>query len=517
MEQELAVTRVTTGNGVLEGTSEAGVLSFKGVPFAAPPIGEGRWRPPQPVAGWHGVREAKAFGPRPMQLPVFGDMNFRSPGHSEDCLYLNVWTPDTAPPERLPVLLYLYGGGNVAGDGSEPRYDGAALARRGLVVVTANYRLNVFGFLAHPELSAEAPYGASGNYAYLDQAAALQWLHRNIASFGGDPTRITIAGESAGSVSVSAQMVSPLAKGLIAGAIGSSGSLLGTLAAVSLAEAEQRGLRIAAAAGAATLAMLRALPAERLLEATAGFGPFDFTAVVDGYFLPRPPAEAFAAGEQARVPLLLGWNSQELGYQAIMGQHEPNEQSFGALLAQLYGQRAAEALALYPASTAEQALQSATDLAGDRFTAYSTWKWSELHGTSSGRPVYRYLYAHPRPPMRPELGNVVAGLAGGVSTEPAAQPLPPARGAVHSAEIEYAMGNLESNTFYAWTPEDYAISELMKSCYANFVAAGDPNGPGVPHWPPANGGTPVSVMRFDVDTRVEPEAYRERYLFLDHE
>src|SRR5262245_45115346 len=208
-------------NGMLEGVSDksSGVRSFKGIPFGEPPVGDYRWKPPQPVKNWQGVRKADKFGPRCMQRPIFGDMNFRSNGMSEDCLYLNVWAPVEPVEERLPVLVYFYGGGNIAGDGSEPRYDGACLARRGIITLTANYRLNIFGFFAHPELAQESPYQAVGNYGYLDQTAALRWVRENIAAFGGDPERVAIAGESAGSISVSAQMVSPLAKDLIADAI----------------------------------------------------------------------------------------------------------------------------------------------------------------------------------------------------------------------------------------------------------------------------------------------------------
>src|SRR5262245_28825926 len=277
-------TQVTTANGIVEGTMEAssGIRTFKGIPFAAPPIGELRWKPPQPVTNWEGVLNADRFGPRAMQLPVFGDMNFRSNGMSEDCLYLNVWSPATSNRARLPVLVYFYGGGNVGGDGSEPRYDGASLARKGIVVLTVNYRLNVFGFLAHPELTQESPHHASGNYGYLDQTAALGWVRQNIAAFGGDPARITIAGESAGSISVSAQMVSPLATDLIAGSTGSSGSLMVTLPAIPLAEAEQNGIAFASGIGATSLAALRALPAAQLLEATATAPLGQFVATVDG-------------------------------------------------------------------------------------------------------------------------------------------------------------------------------------------------------------------------------------------
>ncbi len=286
-------TRATTTNGVLEGTVEptTGIRTFLGIPFAAPPVGELRWKPPQPVASWTGVRRADHFGPRAMQLPLFGDMNFRSDGMSEDCLYLNVWTPAASDQERPPVLIYFYGGGNLAGDGSEPRYDGTQLARSGIVAMTVNYRLGAFGFLAHPALSQESPQHVSGNYGYLDQMAALRWVQTNIAAFGGDPARVTIAGESAGSVSVSMLMASPLSKDLFAGAIGSSGSLMGTLAPHSLAEAEQMGVAFAENIGATSLEELRALPAEQLLNATENLPFGQFVGTIDGYVLPRQPAE----------------------------------------------------------------------------------------------------------------------------------------------------------------------------------------------------------------------------------
>ena len=511
--------RVITTNGIIEGTSEpdAGLRSFKGIPFAAPPVGELRWRAPQPVANWPGVRKADQFGPRAMQLPLFGDMNFRSNGMSEDCLYLNVWTPAASEQDHLPVLVYFYGGGLMTGDGSEPRYDGASLAHKGIVVLTVNYRLNVFGFFAHPELTLEAAYHASGNYGFLDQMAALNWIRDNIHAFGGDPNRVTIAGESAGSTSVSAQMVSPLAKRFIAGAIGSSGSLMGTLSAIPLAEAEHNGMAFANRIGATSLTAMRALPSSQLLEATANVPFGQFSPTLDGYFLPQHPAVLFATGQQAHVPLLAGWNSEEMSYSWLMADKSPTSENVAKVLHTRYGERADEALRLYPAATDEQALQSAIDLASDLFTGYSTWKWCDLHSQSGKAPVYRYFYTHPRPPMTPEMGNAVAGLAGGVirGAQADAVHLPAPRGAVHSAEIEYAMGNLGTNKVYAWTPDDYALSELMQAYYTNFVKTGDPNGPGLPLWSPLNLGETSQVMQLDLNAHMEPEAHRPRYLFLD--
>ncbi|OIN60431.1 carboxylesterase/lipase family protein [Arsenicibacter rosenii] len=510
--------RAKTVNGVVEGNLEAsGVRSFKGVPFAKPPVGDLRWKAPQPAENWTGVRDAKTFGPRAMQRAVFGDMNFRSNGVSEDCLYLNVWTPAKSEKEKLPVLVYFYGGGFIAGDGSEPRYDGESMAKRGIVSVTVNYRLGVFGLMAHPELTKESPNKASGNYGFMDQQAALAWVQKNIAAFGGDPKRVTIAGESAGSMSVSAMMTSPLSKNLFSAAIGESGSLLGTLSPVTLAEAEQSGVKFAEAVGAKSLADLRAMPADQLLEATAKPNLPRFSANIDGYFFPKPAAAIFAAGEQAKVPLLVGWNSEEMSARMVMGQEKPTPESFRAAVQKLYPNRADDALKVYNGTTEEEIQQAATDLAGDRFIGFSTWKWSDMQAQTGGHPVYRYYYARPRPAMVPEMGNASAGLAGGVvrNADPNAPKIPQAKGAVHSAEIEYALGNLSTNKVFAWGPDDYKVSQTMQTYFENFVKNHNPNGKGLPKWDPIKAGSPAPVMIIDVNTRQETEKHRDRYLFLD--
>jgi para-nitrobenzyl esterase len=509
---------VKTAQGTVEGVTEAsGIRSFKGIPFAAPPVGDLRWKEPQPAKNWKGVRKADQFGPRAMQRAIFGDMGFRSNGMSEDCLYLNVWTPAKSGNEKLPVLVYFYGGGFVAGDGSEARYDGESMAQKGIVALTVNYRLGVFGFLAHPELTKASPHKASGNYGLMDQSAALRWVQQNIAAFGGDPKKVTIAGESAGSFSVSAQMASPQSKNLIAGAIGESGSLLSLQPITPLAKAEETGVQFAKDAGANSLAELRAMPAEQLLEATAKPGTPWFSAIQDGYFFPKSPVEIFQSGQQARVPLLAGWNSEEMNYRALLGQEAPTPENYVKVVQKMYPDKASEILKLYPASTEEEVIQSGTELAGDRFIGYSTWKWLEVHRQTSGKPVYRYLYSRPRPAMTAAMGDAAPGLAGGVvkSSDASAIKMPPAKGAVHSAEIEYAMGNLRHNKVYAWTPDDHKVSEIMQEYFANFIKTGNPNGAGLPQWPAATGNGAVQLMNIDVNTRVEPDKTRERYLILE--
>jgi para-nitrobenzyl esterase len=508
-----AADRVQTDFGIVEaaGAQPFWIRVFRGIPYAQPPLGALRWKPPQGLKKWSGVRKADNFGPRCMQQAVFGDMGFRSNGMSEDCLYLNVWTPARSAAARRPVLVYFYGGGFVAGDGSEPRYDGESMARRGIVVVTMSYRLGVFGFLAHPELSREMPYRGSGNYGLLDQVAALRWVHDNIAAFGGDPRRVTIGGESAGSVSVSALMASPLSRELIAGAVGESGSILGALPAVPLADAEATGRSFAAQVGVSSLSGLRAQPAERLLEAAGKFDAFAFKRTIDGYLFPKDPAAIYAAGEQAHVPLLAGSNSQEMSYAEVLGSEPHTLAGYRNAVQRLYGSEAEAVLKLYPAaSDGEPVLDAAQLLASDRFIAYSTWKWIDLATKSGGNRSYYYEYSRKRPSLRREIGDAAEGLAGGVVRGSSVQPRPSARGAVHSAEIEYALGNLDLSPMYAWTPDDYEVSRMMQSYFAHFIATGDPNSPGLPQWPVPRAQPDTAAARGELLDRLQ-EAGRARH------
>ncbi|MDO9552509.1 carboxylesterase/lipase family protein [Rhodonellum sp.] len=509
--------QATLTTGVIEGDydTHSGIQSYLGIPFAQPPVEALRWKAPQPMENWGEVKETKKFGPRPMQTVVFGDMNSWSDGVSEDCLYLNVWTPAKRDTKDLPVLVYFFGGGFVAGDGAEPRYNGESMAKKGIVAVTVNYRLNVFGFLAHPELSAEAPYKASGNYGLLDQLAALKWVKENIASFGGDPNKVTIAGESAGSIAVSYQMASPLAKGLIAGAIGESGAgIHPTLAPVSLAEAEKAGAEFVTKAGISSIAELRKLPARDIYEIYNESGRFGFPIALDGYFLPKTLPEIFNNREQAQVPLLLGWNSAEIPGMAFMQGAPYDEKNYIDKVKEAYPNDHAEVLKLYPYGSAKEIEQSATDLASDRFIAYSTWKWFDLHRKNSDQPVYRYLYSKLRPPLVDQ--NLTTGLAGGTTSNDSGAKMPEAIGAPHACEIEYCMGNLHLVKDFAWTADDYKVSEVMQNYFANFIKTGNPNGNDQVEWPAAQAADPnPPVMILDTESKVMKANNDARYLFLD--
>lgn len=490
------VARVAAGS--LAGIHDAatGVDEFRGIPYAVPPVGPLRWKPPQSPNAWTGVRAADHFGPRCMQLPLFGDMVFRSDGMSEDCLYLNVWTPAAGEGKKLPVLVYFYGGGFVGGDGSEYRYDGASLARRGIVTVTVNYRLGVFGFLALPALADESPHQATGNYGLLDQVAALQWVRRNIAAFGGNPDEVTIGGESAGSMAVSALMASPLSKGLIQRAIGESGAVFGNLAPRPRALAEQQGEAFEKHVGARSLARLRAMPAGVLLAACADKGVPDFVPVIDGWFLPRSPAAIYEAGDQAHVPLLVGSNSQEGVYTDLLKQQPPTPANYRAALEQKFGMHAADLLKLYPGHDETEVQASGTALTGDQFIAFAAWRWMYLQRKTGRAPVYYYYFTKARPAARD-------GSAG------------PDPGAVHSGEIEYALGNLATNRVYAWTGDDDKVSATMEGYFANFIKTGDPNGAGLPHWPnaaPEDGALLRQAIGVNTHTIVDRNLARYEFL-----
>ena len=497
--QQLTYVRQRIADGMLEGvvSADGKVRTFKGIPFAAPPVGALRWKAPQPVVPWTGVRAATEYGPRPMQARVFDDMIFHDAGPSEDCLYLNLWLPAKPAVAKLPVMVWIYGGALVAGSTSEPRQDAGNLCKQGVLVVSLNYRLGVFGFFAHPELSKESGHEASGNYGLLDQVAALKWVQQNIAAFGGDPDNVTIFGESAGSFSVSALMASPLARGLFHRAIGESGAFLGpSLALRPRAAAEAAGVQFAESAfGTSTLAALRALPAPALLAAAVKQPWETFAPAVDGYFLPADCRSIFAAGRQSHVALLAGWNRDEGDSHALCADDAPTVANLAAHARTRFGAEADTFLQVYAATTDAEARRAAQDFGGDRFMAYSTWKWLELHLKTGRSPVYRYRFDQTLP--RP------------ADAAPGTEALAP-----HAAEIEFVFQVLSSRNL-PWRSEDHAVSELMAAYWTNFAKTGDPNGPGLPAWPAYHSASGYQVMHLRAPSGPAPDAHRARYEFLD--
>jgi para-nitrobenzyl esterase len=470
-----------------------GVRAYKGIPYAAPPIGRNRWRPPQPIAPWAGVRSAENYGANSLQGVVFDDIDPTVCGVSEDCLFLNVWTPAApASGERLAVMVWIHGGGFVVGSGSEPRYDGTRLAQRGIVVVTLNHRLNALGFLAHSELTAEAEDHASGNYGMLDLVAALRWVQRNIEAFGGDPAMVTIAGESAGSEAVSALMASPLAKGLFARAIGESGAMFATpsRSPASLPKAEENGVAFMRKVGAKNLRELRAAPAEAILAAAPGLG---YRPIVDGRFLPKAPAQIFAAGEQSDVPLMAGWNLDE-GFNFTLLQADNAKRRYADLAHAIFGDDTEAALRLYPSGSKSEDEASARALGGDLIIIHSTWAWIEAQKATGKADIFRFRFD--RAPLTPD------GWFGARDSRDA--------GAFHAGEILYVFGNLHA---FPWliTDVDRALAKVASNYWINFVKTGNPNGPDLLAWPSFR---LDGVMRLGAEAVSGPEQGRERQAFL---
>jgi para-nitrobenzyl esterase len=493
-----AAPTVKTSNGALAGTtsSDGKVNIFKGIPFAAPPVGQLRWKSPQPAQSWEGVKPVTSFGARCMQARVFDDMVFRDSGPSEDCLYLNVWTPAASAHGNLPVMVWIYGGGFVGGAASEPRQDGEQLAKKGVVVVSFNYRLGIFGFYAHPELAKESDHKAAGNYGLLDQLAALKWVHQNIASFGGNPANVTIFGESAGSFSVSALIASPLTTGLFQRAIGESGAYFGpTLRALDLKHSSADGLQFGKDIGSTSLAALRAQKAADLLQEATTRKKFKFVPNVDGYFLPTDIPSIYAAGKQQHIPLLAGWNADEGSYGSIFHGQEPTVDNYVASLHKMFGDEADALVKAYPAANDAQAKESAQDLAGDQFIAYSTWKWLEAQGAIGNSKLFRYRFedAPPADPTNPKSAS---------------------RGAYHSAEIEFVFEALKSKKL-PWRSQDEKLSDMIATYWSNFAKTGDPNGAGLAKWPQYSKQDGYQVMHLDASPHAAPDKLRTRYQTLE--
>ena len=487
--------QVTTDRGMVEGelTADGKVVAFKGIPYAAPPTGELRWKAPQDAAKWSGVKETKTFGYHCVQTGGYADMLFHDPGPSEDCLTLNVWTPAGAKKGSLPVMVWIFGGGFLNGGTSESRQDGQFLAHRDVVVVSMNYRLGIMGFMTHPELAGESGHNSSGNYGLMDIAAALEWVKRNAAEFGGDANNVTVFGESAGSFAVSTVMASPLSKGLVAKAIGESGGALSS-SGLSYEPHEVREVRDSAfmerTFRTTKLAELRHISTEDIVRAVTAPGAARFGPDVDGYFLPESLPKIYAAGKQAHIPVLAGWNADE---SRAAGKTTPTAASFAALAEHEFGDHAKDFLTVYPGSTDVEALKSAGDYGGDKFIAYSTWQWLEAQVKTGGAPVYRYFFTLGSPGDKNHLASM---------------------GAFHSDDIEYVFGALDSRPDAMWRAEDRKLSEQMGAYWVNFAKTGDPNGAGLPKWP-KYGPTEWQVMHLNAEPHASPDALRPRYLFLD--
>ena len=477
------------------------ITVFKGIPYAAPPVGALRWRPPQPVAPWSGVKAARALAPACIgrNFGAFGAM-------SEDCLYLNVWTPASDRKARLPVLLWIHGGGFQGGSGYHPSYDGEAFAKQGVVVVSFNYRVGLFGFLAHPDLTKESAAQASGNYGLLDQVAAIKWVQRNIAQFGGDPKKVTIAGESAGSYSVSALTASPMVRGMFRAAIAESGAYMGPKpdSMRSLARAEAQGQDFAKAQGAAGIADLRAMSADQLMKAVEKMPDFfGFQPCVDGLFLKEPVFQTYARHQQAKVPILIGSNTDEGAFLL-----PPKRASLAALQAQIsktYGAKAGQVAAAYPMASPDDVLRAELNLAADDGFNYPMWKWASMHG-QDGLPVYYYLF-----------GRVLPSLPGQSYKDIPREKI----GAFHGDEVPYVFGNLKlvnsaldgAPRAGRWEQVDFALSDAMLHYWANFVKTLDPNGDDLPRW--SRYGDGAALMRFFNGVQLRADDRISRMQMLD--
>jgi para-nitrobenzyl esterase len=460
---ESAGVAVKTDAGQIVGKFQqnSAVRAFLGIPFAAPPVGPLRWKPPQQVTPWESVRTTTAYGAQCMQptrskTSVYYEYAGDQPT-SEDCLYLNVWAPSDMRDGKLPVMVWIYGGGFQQGSAANPVFNGEQLAARGVVVVSVNYRVGIFGFMAHPELTAESPQHASGNYGLLDQVAGLQWVKRNAAAFGGDPDNVTIFGQSAGAAAVTYLFASPLARGLFAhGICESFGFANKTM--TYLADAEKNGVALGEKIGASTLADLRQVPAEKLLETRIAMGP-----IVDGFFLAANPYAVFAEGKEAPVPLLAGWNADE-------GATFPHAKTLGGYqdwVRKKYPDLAERLLSLYPATTDDEAKTANKELVRDSLFAWGPWSVARAHA-KNGYPAYLYYFSHPQP-LRPGASFDEIDTANGL-------------GSFHSSEYPYVFGTLDVLS-RDWSKADRTLSSTLQSTWIAYAYGGSPNAPGLAHWP----------------------------------
>lgn len=474
---------ISTEGGNVEGTLENGILAFKGIPFAAPPVGDLRWRPPQPAQPWEGVLKTDRFKP--------GSIQNQKLEQSEDCLYLNIWTAAKSKKDMLPVMVWIHGGGFAAGAPLESTYFGQALTQKGVIYVSIAYRLGVLGFMAHPELSAESPDGVSGNYGLLDMIAALKWVKNNIAAFGGDPEKVTIFGESAGAIAISMLCASPLAEGLFCGAISQSGGSFGPVGntrqdgIISLKGAENAGVEFMKQFGVDSIAEFRKMNPQEWFKSPVtrmGFWPN-----ADGYVIPDDQYRLYEAGKYNDINVLIGTNSDE----GVMFARPVEPEDYKKGIEQRFGDFAGRILEVFPGETKEQAQTSTADIFTTTAFAWPTWTWARLQSRTGGSKVFLYYFSQQQPEM-PFL------------------PIKP-RGAQHAAEIKYVLQNYDTATF---SDEDVKLSEMMATYWTNFAKYGDPNGADLPAWPEFTEENP-SLMIFKYPPQQGPVPNLDKLELMD--
>lgn len=485
-------TIVETHNGKVEGYTEGGIQIFKGIPFAQPPVGELRWKAPQPVTDWNGVKECKTFGPSPIQntpepFLCWTEKFIAKPEPlSEDCLYLNVWTPAQKKNEKLPVFVWIYGGGLSSGSANCDIYDGLQMAEQGVVFVSLNYRVGVLGFMAHPELSEESGHNASGNYGFMDQLQGLKWIKENIAAFGGDPNNVTIAGQSAGSFSVNAQIASPLANGYFDKAICQSGGILGGRLMQDLDAAEQQGIKFMKSANASSIDELRKMTAVKLQELSNNQEVGRFGVVLDDYFLPKDLFGHFKAGDHNQVKVMTGWVT---GDSNLLPTGKVTVESFKSMAKERFGAEADEFLKMFPAKTDEEALESQQKMNLLSFAGLPSY----LLAKYTDKPVWLYEFTH----------------------VPTDKPGFPNYGAFHTSEVPFALHTLDQWK-RPWKSQERVLEDRMSAYWVNFAKTGNPNGKGLPIWDSYNkeGGR---LLTFETDAIEMNSEYSQEFQFLSQD
>jgi para-nitrobenzyl esterase len=479
--------RVKTVNGIISGSKAGDIFIFKGVPFASPPVGELRWKAPQPLQNWQGVKICTAFSASPMQSKPVPFMmwteEFIAPPEplSEDCLYLNIWTPSDKENKKLPVFVWIYGGGFTSGSSACAVYDGEEFAKKGIVFVSINYRVGVFGFLAHPELSRESANRVSGNYGILDQIEALRWIKANISRFGGDPGNVTIAGQSAGSMSVTVLLASPVAAGLFHRAIAQSGGIFSSRMAKRLSEAESQGAKFVEKFNPASIDELRKLTATELMKQSSGAGMGSFAPVWDGYVLPPDPDKKF---EINNVPVITGWVS---GDAMLSGTGITSKDDYIKQAKEKYGASDGEFLEIFPTETSEDIKQSQSTLGMLSFAGFPSHTLASINK----KATFIYQYTH-IPPDKPGFPNY---------------------GAFHTSEVPYVLHTLHKWD-RKWTSLDYKLEDNLTNYWVNFAKTGNPNGNGLPEWKTYDKQT-GNILLIGDKIESKPALYKKELDFLE--